>query len=293
MDSSSLLVRLAPPIFVLLWSTGFIGAKLGAPYAEPFTFLSLRFAIVALILMIVVRATKAPVLSLEEKLRSMVAGALIHGGYLAPIFWAIDNGMPSGVSALVVALQPMMTAVLAILLVGRPAERLLWIGMGIGLIGVGLVLAPKLNLANEGITYSTIAACALGALSISLGTVYQKKYLPDVDLRSGAYYQYAGAVFLVGLAMFIFEDGNIVWTGQFVFALVWLIVVLSMGAISLLMLLIRYGDVSRTASLFYLVPAATVVEGWLLFNETLSPVQLVGMVVTVVGVAIAMRVAPQ
>jgi len=290
MDKSSLPARLAPPIFVLLWSTGFIGAKMGSPYSEPMTFLSLRFAIVAVILMIVIRVTKAPVLSLDEKLKSMFAGALIHGGYLGAVFWAIDNGMPAGVSALVVALQPMMTAVAAAWLAGMSPGRNLWIGIAVGLAGVGLVLAPKINLADEGITYATSGACALGALSISLGTVFQKRFLPNVDLRTGTFYQYAGALFVVALVMFATERGEIAWSGPFVFALAWLVLVLSIGAIWLLMLLIRHGDVSRTASLFYLVPAATVVEGWLLFGETLSTMQIAGMVITVVGVAIAMRV---
>lgn len=282
-------IALAPVLFVLLWSTGFIGAKLGAPYAEPFTFLSLRFAIAAALFAVIAVLFRASWPGRIEAAHSIVVGVLVHGLYLGPVFWAIDNGMSAGITALIIGLQPLITAILAGLLLGEELALRHWLGLGLGLAGLVLVLSPKLDLAGSGITLFSIGIVAAGVLSITLGTLYQKRYSAASDLRTGGAYQYLGAFAVCVAGALLLEEGNVEWTGEFVFALAWLVLVLSLGAVLLLMVLIRHGAVSQVATLFYLVAPVTALIGWLIFNETLTPLQLVGMAVTVAGVAIAGR----
>ena len=287
--SDSLWLRLTPVAFVLLWSTGYIGSKLGVPYAEPFTFLALRFALAAILLALIAWAFGAPWPRGRNWGHSMVVGVLIHGVYLGGVFWAIDRGMPAGVSALIVGLQPLMTAMLAGALLGERVTAWHWAGLALGLLGLGLVLGPKLDLAGSGITASTIAAVAIGTLSITLGTIYQKRFAVEAGLRAGGALQFAGAFLFSGIVALLFERGEIAWTAPFLFALAWLVIVLSLGAIALLMLLIRHGAVSKVATVFYLTAPTTALMGWAMFGETLSLVQLLGMALTVVAVAVAMR----
>lgn len=287
--SLRLLIALAPAIFVLLWSTGFIGSKMGAPYAGPFTFLSLRYVVAGILLILLALATAAPRLNRRQIGHSFVVGMLIHGVYLGAVFWAISRGMPAGIAALITALQPLITALAVGPALGQPLSRRQWTGIGIGFLGVVLVLAPKIDLTGAGLDPANVAACFLAAVGISLGTLYQKRFVGTVDLRSGGIFQYMGALAVTLPFLVLFEDGRIVWSGEFLFALGWLVLVLSIGAISLLMLLIRHGDVSKVASLFYLVPVATAVESWLLFGETLGPLQIAGMGVAGFGVFLAAR----
>lgn len=289
----SLLLRAVPVIFVLLWSTGFIGSRMGAPYAEPLTFLVLRYVAVLAILaltMAIIRPARS--LTMRERGHAAVVGILIHGVYLGAVFWAIDNGLPAGVAALIAGLQPLVTAQFAGLVLGERIDARYRIGMVAGLIGVALVLLPKAGLADEGIRPETVGMCLVGMVGISFGTIYQKRFAQRMDLRGGVLYQYLGALVFTALVAAATETGEVRWTGEFIFALFWLVVVLSLGAISLLMLLIRKGEVSRVAGLFYLVPAATAVEGFLLFDETLTPLQIVGMAVAIGAVALVSRPSP-
>ncbi|EFO33478.1 DMT family permease [Roseibium sp. TrichSKD4] len=282
------LVRIAPAIFVLLWSTGFIGSKLGAPYAEPMVFLTIRFIAVLPFLALIAwwAKTKWP-REIGQILHCVVIGALVHGIYLGGVFWAIKQGMPAGASAIVVGLQPVLSAVTAAVLLGERIVPKHWLGLLIGGAGLVLVLGAKLNIDGSGINGLTILAAFLAVLAISVGTVYQKRFVPNTDLLAATIWQYAGAI-AVTLPLSFYESWTVMWSGQFIFALGWLVFVLSIGAILLLMFLIRQGAVSQVASLFYLVPVATAIESYFLFGEELTLIQILGMGL-VVGAVLLIR----
>ncbi len=282
-------VRFIPPLFVLLWATGFIGARYAMPWAEPFSFLAVRCALTLLVLLLLALLFRSKRLSPRQAVHAAFAGALIHGVYLSGVFWAIKNGMPAGLSALIIGLQPLITAVIAGWMLG---ERILprhWLGLAVGFVGIVIVLAPKIGDAIGGVSPATFAACVLSALAISIGTVWQKKFVANVDLVTVTLWQYVGAALLMACGSLLFETRTFTVTGELVFAMAWLVLVLSIGAIFLLMRMIREGEMSKVSSLFYLVPAVTTVIAWVLFGETLTPVQIAGMVVTTVGVGMATR----
>lgn len=286
---SDILLRSAPLLFVLFWSTGYIAAKYGLPYAEPFTFLSLRHGVAAFLFLVIALASRAVWPGAKPAFHSFAIGVLMHGAYLSSVFWALQAGMPSGVAALIVGLQPLMSAILAGWFLGEEVTARHWIGLGLGFGGVALVLAPKLDLAGSGISVLTISVVAGGVLAITIGTLYQKHFATGSDLRTGALYQYLGGLVFTGIAAMLMETGQIEWTGNFVASIAWLVLVLSFGAVLLLMLMIRHGAVSRVSTVFFLVPPTTALMGWAMFNEVLTPIQLVGMLITVAGVAIAGR----
>ncbi|MCW2309863.1 DMT family transporter [Rhodobium gokarnense] len=287
--SPPLFAALAPAVFVLLWSTGYIGSRMGAPYAEPLTFLLIRFSIVTVLMAGLALAFRAPWPNRRGALHAVIAGILIHGLYLGGVFWAIDGGMPAGVAALIVGLQPVLTAIAAGPLLGEQVGLRHWIGLGVGLVGLGLVLGPKLDITDSGISLATIGPAVFATAAITLGTIYQKRFATATSLLAGGVYQYLGAGVVVGLGALMVEDFEIVWSGEFVFAMAWLVLVLSIGGVTLLMMLIRAGAVSRVASLFYLVPALTALIAWLLFGETLTLVQLLGMAITGLAIALVAR----
>ncbi len=281
-------VGAAPAIFVLLWSTGFIGAKLGLPYAEPFTFLSVRFTILAVLLAVISLVTRAPwPTTWAIAGHWAVIGILIHGINLGGVFAAINLGLPAGISALFGGLQPLVTAVAAGPLLGERMTGRQWIGLFVGLAGVILVVAEKLDWAGADLPAIVLSIGAVAGLTA--GTLYQKKFGGAVDLRTNATIQFAAAAVVVAIPAFALESLHVTWSGEFIFALSWLVIVLSLGAISLHYLLIRRGAVSKVASLFYLVPPSTAIIAYFLFGETLTVLALVGMAVAVVGVAMATR----
>jgi drug/metabolite transporter (DMT)-like permease len=276
-----------PALFVVLWSTGFIGAKLGLPYAGPLTFLTLRYGLVAALLALLALATRAPWPRSAEMRHYAVAGLLVHGVYLGGVFVGISLGVEAGVSAMIVSVQPLLVAAFAGLALGERVTTRQWVGLGLGLLGVVLILARKLG---HGLGDALGAlACVLALLGMTAGTLYQKRYCAGMDLRTGNVVQFAAAGLATGLLALLFEDNRIVWSGEFVFALLWLVLVLSLGAISLLYVLIRRGAASRVSGLFFLVPPCTALIAWPLFGETLGPVALLGMALTVAGVAMASR----
>jgi drug/metabolite transporter (DMT)-like permease len=278
---------MTPALFVLLWSTGFIGAKFGLPYAEPFTFLLFRFILVSLLLCAAALATKAPWPSRAEVVHIGITGLLIHGVYLGGVFAAIHRGVPAGVTALIVGLQPLLTAVASGPYLGERVTSRQWIGLIIGLVGVGLVVQDKLSLNPR---YVSGVALALAALvGITVGTLYQKRHGGSMDLKTGSAVQFLAASLAMLIVAPLFESMEVQWTGEFVFALLWLVGVLSLGAISLLYLLIRRGAAAKVASLFYLVPPVTALFAYFLFGETLGPAAILGMAVTVLGVALVTR----
>jgi drug/metabolite transporter (DMT)-like permease len=278
-----------PGLFVFLWATGFIGARLSSDDAEPFSFLAIRFGIAAAILAVAALAAGAPWPGRRATIHALVVGALMHGGYLGGVFWAISHGLPAGVSALIVGLQPLLTALLAAPLLGERITARHWLGLAVGIVGVALVVWPRLTFGDHGITPVTVAAAVLATLSIAAGSIYQKRHMSGLDLRTGNAVQFLGAAAVVTIAALVSERFDITWTGEVVFAMAWLVLVLSMGAISLLYLMIRHGEVSRIAGLFYLVPAVTAALAWVLFGETLSLIQIIGMAVCAGAVMLVTR----
>jgi drug/metabolite transporter (DMT)-like permease len=279
--------RLIPALFVVLWATGFIGARYAMPWAGPFTFLAARFLLAFALLAAVLPFIRHRHASRRGIVNAMAAGALMHGVYLGGIFWAIHKGMPAGISALIVGLQPLITAVLAGKLLG---ERILprhWLGLVIGFVGVIVVLSPKFGSLGSGITAATLAAAVMAVVAMSYGTVLQKRWGSGTDMVTGTVYQYLGAGIVMTVGSLLFETRTVTINGELIFAMAWLVVVLSIGAIFLLMYLIREGEMSKVASLFYLVPAVTAVIAWVLFGETLTLVQIVGMALTTFGVGLA------
>ncbi len=288
--SSKWLIAAAPLLFVVLWATGFVVARLSAPHADPLSFLAIRFPIAGLLFAGIAAALGAPWPGRKAAFHAAVAGAFLHGGYLGPVYWAVAHGMPAGVSALIVGLQPLMTAILAAWIVKEAISLRHWIGLAVGILGVALVVWPKLQMGmTGGITPLTTAVNVFGALSIAFGTVYQKRFATALNLASGGAWQYVGATAVVlgfALAMedFHFDGSFNAW-----FALGWSVVVLSLGAITLLMLLIRHGGVARVSSLIFLVPGVSALMAYGLFGETLSAVQIIGMAVCAGAVLIVTR----
>lgn len=276
----------APLVFVLLWSTGFIVAKYAAPHAPPLTFLLYRFAGAIAILLPIIAVTRAPWPSTARTWRDVViVGVLLQATYLGGVWVAIALGMPAGVSALLVGAQPLLTAGL-VFTVGERASRLQWAGLIIGFAGIALVLSDRLTLA--GVALPALAVNFLALAGITAGTLYQKKHVADVDLRTGSLIQFA-ASFVVLLPFAIATESMVVdFTLEFWLALAWSIVALSLVAITLLLVMIRRGRATDVTSLMYLTPPATAVLAWLMFGETLGVLAWGGVLVTMAGVALVL-----
>ena len=275
-----------PALFVLLWSTGFIGAKLGLPYSEPFVFLELRFVLVLAILLPVCWLSRAPWPRPRRAVEMAVSGGLLQAGYLGGVFASLHHGMPAGVSALITGMQPVLTAVLAGWLLRETVTGRQWAGFALGFVAVLLVVGERIRL--EGLGALAVGLSVFALLSITVGTVWQKRHGGGVDLRTGAAIQFmAAAVVLAPFA--IAEQGTVRWSGEFVFALAWLVVVLSIGAIFLLLTLIKRGRATQVSSLFYLVPPTTALIAWPLFGETYSLAAAAGMALAMLAVWLVMK----
>lgn len=286
-SGTSRLSAFAPAIFVLLWSTGFIGARMGAPYSEPMTFLAIRMAMVLAILIPLALALKARWPSPRKAGHAFVTGLLIHGAYLAGVFWAIDDGMPAGLAALMMGLQPVLTAFFARGILGEIVTRNHILGFVLGLIGISMVLYPRLAGGAFGVTPMQIIAALIAVFGISFGTIYQKRFAADLDMRTATVWQYLAAGLLCTALSFLLETQEITWSADFIFALGWLVLVLSIGAIFLLLWLIEHGAVANIAGLFYLVPAITTIISFILFDEPVTHIQIIGIIVTATGVFVA------
>jgi len=282
-----LLARIAPFLFVFLWSTGFLGAKYGLPYAEPLSFLIVRYLLVIALMAALALLLRAPWPGDPRQWFHIGAsGLMVHGLYLAGVFLAIGAGLPAGVTALVVGLQPLLTATLAGRLLGETVLARQWLGLALGFVGVALVVAGKLG---GGFGVAALAPAFVALLGITAGTLYQKRFCPRFDWRSGAVAQFLPTALVTGAIVLATDSYRIDWTGEFVFALGWLVLALSVGAISLLNWLIRHGSAVNVARLFYLTPPATALLAWLLFGETLAGLALFGMALAVWGVYLSRR----
>jgi drug/metabolite transporter (DMT)-like permease len=287
MSPSSSITRLLPFVFVVLWSTGFIGARLGLPHIEPLTFLLIRYVAVLCCMVPIALISKAPwPQSARLWLHIGVSGLLVHGLYLGGVFMAISLGLPAGVASLVVSVQPLLTAIGAGFLLGTAVSARQWIGLLLGLVGVALVVSNKLGLEFGA---QALVPAVVALLAITAGTLYQKKFCPVFDWRTGAVAQFLPTTVLTGVAAMFTEHFQIQWSGELFFALGWLVLVMSLGAVSLLNWLIRHSNAVNVASLFYLVPPCTALFAWLLFDNTLSGEALTGMALTVWGVYLARK----
>jgi len=274
-----------PALFVLLWSTGFIAAKYGLPYAPPLTFLFYRFLFVAVLMLVVAFVTGA---SWPSRWRMYghvaIVAWLVHGLYLGGVFVALDAGMPAGTSAMLVGLQPILTVLLAAWWLSERITPRQWLGLLAGLVGVYFVVRHKVDFTGD---LHGLWPVAIALLGISVGTLYQNKYCANVDLRAGAVVQFGACAIVFGPLAWLFETRAVQWTPDFILALLWSIVVLSVGAISLLYWLLRHGAAADVARLFYLVPAVTALMAYFFFGETLDALALTGMVLIAAGVALA------
>ena len=271
----------APGVFVVLWASGFIGAKFGLPYAEPLTFLTLRMALVASLIGIVIVLTCPPWPGRAGIVHSAITGVFVHGLYLGGVFVSLQHHLPAGLVALVVSLQPILTTTLANRWLGERVVPRQWAGLLLGIAGVALIVQGKA--AGETTAIGWIAA-VVALIGMTIGTLYQKHFGGSIDWRPGFLVQYAAAGTVLGIGALLFETRTVTWTAEFVFALAWLVFVLSFGAIWLLYFLIRRQAAARVLSLFYLTTPVTALMAYYAFGERLEPLALFGMAVCVAGV---------
>jgi drug/metabolite transporter (DMT)-like permease len=279
-------------VFVLLWSTGFIGARLVVGEADPLAILTVRFALASLCALVIVAATRTR-FSMERRMVGHVAvvGLLLHGVYLGSVFWSIADGLPAGISALIAGLQPIVTACIVGPVLGERVGRLQWLGFALGLLGIGLVLWERLTIG--GVTTGAVLVGFLALAGITSGALYQKRYCTGVPIWPGAVIQYAAATALVGAGALLFESApRIEWTPKVIGGLLYMVFVLSIGAVSLLMLVIRRMSAARTASLLYLTPPLAALEAYLVFGETLNALAIAGLLIAALGVFLVVRGDP-
>ena len=276
------LSSVAPILFVLLWSTGFVGAKYGLPYADPFIFLSVRVLIAALILFAVAALMKLPIaIGASAISRSSLIGFFLHACYLGGVFFSISKGLPAGVAAVVTSLQPVLVSLLAVKVLGEQLKAKQVVGLVLGLVGVVLVLGPSFE---QDIPTSAVIGILVALIGSTSATLLQKKIGADVPLVSGTAYQYLASGFVLALAAIATGGTRITWSSQFIVAFVWLIAVLSVGAILLLLWLLNTGSAASVSSLFYLIPPATALEAFFLFGEKVNTQGFLGIGITALGV---------
>ena len=284
--------RTAPALFVLLWSTGFTGIRYGIPYAPPFTFIAVRKANASVLLALISLAmTKRFTHDLPTIGKSSLVGVTIHGAYLGGCFYGVKQGMPAGITALICSLQPVLVSVFSSIFFQEKLSPRKWLGLGLGLAGLVLVIAPKLQSSGEqGLPTAGVIAVFIALLGGTSGTLLQKKFGSEVEVLSGTSWQYVATGILMASLALIFEGGeSITWNASFIFSLTWLIVALSIGAILILYFLLARSSASSVSSLYYLVPAVTAVEAYFLFGEKIGLITAVGTLVTIAGVALVVR----
>lgn len=281
-----MLSKVAPSLFVFLWSTGFIGTVYGVRYSPPFYFVAIRLAIATLLLLLAVQFMKQTQRITREILGpSIMIGLTLHGAYLGGCFFAVANGLPAGITALIVSLQPVLVSIFAAKFLGEPLRLRVIFGLALGLGGLLLVLLPRLTaVGSVRISGISMVACVVGLLGGTTGTILQKKYGAAIPTLAGTSVQYGATGIVLLILALIFEEPDIQWSGQFIGALAWSVFALSFGAILLLFYLLSKASAASVSSLYYLVPAATALEAYLLFGEVISPTALVGTLVTVLGV---------
>ena len=285
-DFDQLAARAAPAIFVVLWSTGFVATKYVLRDAEPLTYLTIRIAVVVAIMLVIAALTRPRWPDRIGVVHSVIAGILVHGFYLGGTAVAIAHSIPAGLSALIPGLQPILTSTIANRWLGERVSALQWTGLLLGLAGVALILHERPMSGEAGWGW---LSSGVSLVSITLGTLYQRRYCRDIDWRAGNLVQYIAVLVFFAVGAAVFEDRIVHWTGEFALAVVWLAVVLSMGSIGLLYWLIRRSAATSVASLFYLVPAVTALMAYVLFGERLDAVAIAGMIACAAAVFLVNR----
>ena len=273
----------APAVFVVLWSTGFVGGKYGLPYAEPFTFLSLRMIAAVAILGVVIAATRPAWPGRSGIAHSAMTGILMQGLYLGGVFTAISLGLSPALVALIVCLQPVVTSTVAGRILGERVILRQWMGLLLGLAGVFLVVRGNIASGGEA-PLSGWIACFIALAGITAGTSYQKRAGGGIDWRTNLFIQNSAAGLLFCIIALLFERREVNWDIHFIGALAWMVLVLSFGSTWLLYFLIKRSPATQVTSLFYLVPPVTALQAWLIFGDRLEAASLVGMAACAVGV---------
>ena len=265
-----------------------MAGKVGLPHAGPFTLIFLRFSVAALILLMVAILTRAPwPKTLKQWMHIAVVGVLIQALQFSGLYSGMSLGVSAGVSSVIVGLMPILTTIGAVHLLNERVNRVQVLGLLVGLAGVALVMWHKIHL--DGDTLAGYAAVLLALVGISSGTLYQKKFCAGMDLRTGGFIQLSVATSIVGLIGYLHEGLAVEWTPALIASSLWLSLVNSIGAISVLFLMVRRGEASRVASLFYLIPSVTALMGFVVLNETLTPLQIAGFLISASGVYLATR----
>jgi drug/metabolite transporter (DMT)-like permease len=286
------LERYAPALFVFLWSTGFIGAKYIVPYAEPFTFLTIRYVLAAAILFAIAYAFKQPLkLNREQFKASFAVGMLLHVIYIGGVFYAVSLGVSAGISAVIVSIQPVLVSLLAVPLLG---ERLRWVqvvGLFLGVAGIALLLLPKVFQGDYTASTSLVGIfiCVIALLGTSGGYLVQKKMGSEIPFLSGTGVQYAISAIAFAVLSLATEEQIIEWVPAFLFGLAWIVLMLSIASIVLLYGMLRTGSASKVSSLYYLVPPVAAIQAYFLFGEVIGFVGIIGMALAAIGVVLVMR----
>lgn len=288
------LERFAPALFVFLWSTGFVGAKYIVPYADPFTFLTIRYVIAATILIAIAAILKQPLkLTRDQVIASVAVGLLLHVVYIGGVFYAVSLGVSAGISAVIVSIQPVLVSILAVPLLG---ERIRWVqvvGLVLGVTGIALLLLPKVLQGNFSSATSEVGIiiCVIALLGTSAGYLVQKKLGGDIPFLTGTGLQYVVSAVVFATLSALTENQRVEWTPKFFFGLAWIVLMLSIGSIVLLYEMLRVGSASKVSSLYYLVPPVAAIQAYFLFDEVIPPIGIVGMALAGLGVVLVMRQA--
>ncbi|WP_296059926.1 EamA family transporter [uncultured Amphritea sp.] len=289
--SHSRFTQWVPVLFVLLWSTGFIGAKYALPYIEPFYLLFIRMLLTLAVFTLLALIYRSRWPTLRQGGHQAVTGFLVHACYLGGVFAAIKWQMPAGIAAIVVGLQPLLTSLIGWQWLGERLRTVQWAGLVMGLVGVVVILLNGQNSEIAVFRPEAVVSIIIALFAISFGTLYQKRFGGKVDLLTGSIWQYLSTAVAMALLAFLFEERQVEWNMTLLLSLGWLVFGLSVSAILLLMFMIREGEAARVASYFYLVPPVTSLEAWVLFGEGLSLIQVVAIGVTVAGVYLVLRPA--
>ena len=273
--------------FVIVWGSGFIATKIGIQYAAPFTFLSLRFAFGLLCLIPLVLWLKPPwPRTRREWLHIVVAGLLMHAIHLSGSHYAQYLGMSAGIAAVILALQPLATAMIAIVWFGERPVRRQWIGIALGLAGVALIVWHKIDI--RAVTAGSLIAVVTGLASLTAGTLYQRRYCPTVDLRSGALIQFAASLVVLVPFAFAIEGAKVTWSWPLLGSIAFLVVLASILGVNALHTLMRRGEATRVTSMMYLPPIFAVAMEYLVFDVVPSAISIAGIIITCLGVAMVM-----
>ena len=288
------LMRFAPIVFVLLWSTGFVGAKYILPFAEPFVFLTIRYAVATVLLVVIAKAIGESLsLTRDQVWQSISVGVFLQVIYIGGVFYAVHLGVPAGITSAIVSLQPIVVSVLAVKFLG---EKIRWVqagGLILGLLGVSLLLLPKIFSGDFLPNFSGVGilSCFLALSGTTAGYLLQKKSGTDIPFLPGTAVQFAAATVIFALAATFTEEWKVEVTTEFLLALAWIVIALSIGSIFLLFYLLKHDSASSVSSLYYLVPPLTAIEAFVLFREKISPIGLLGMALAALGTILVTRKA--